>query len=85
MLYPPPKLKVPVGFSVTSILRTIWSSALPGRVSHFDVVEIVQALQVAHAAFELRAAVELLLIDAELAADDLVAGLGVAADDDLLK
>ena len=52
---------------------------------HLDVFEVIQAVEIADAALEILAAEQALFVDPQFAADDFVAGVGVAADDDLFE
>ena len=80
---PAPIWKVPVARSVTSMLTSILIGIALLRLGRqLDLLEEAERLHQALRAIEPRLVVELALVDAQLAADDLVARLGVAADVD---
>ena len=81
---PKPTWKVPVAFSFTSTCTTTLVSSLPGLVGDLDRLEEAERGDALLAAAHAAAGEQLALVDAQLAADDLVAGLGVADDVDAL-
>ena len=71
VLKPPPMLNCPVGFSLTRTLRsTLSASTCCGQ--NFDGLEEIQIIQALKAPLERGGIDDVLLIDAQLAADDVV-------------